>query len=239
MYSQTKIKILEQALEPKRFTDLLNSIGISKKNLGIHLNKLEEMGLLVKGPDGKYVLTEKGKEVLETLQQTEALKKAVQLIAEEAILEDFVEIKRSVAPSKTFLAAVAPKGLVSPLVRVPFIQDLIVNLKPEEKRFYEFLSKLFLESLKLLGPPTLKFDTELFRLLRKKIIRNAVQQIQEDQINSFRFQFTVTFTPSYAFDKIVQEIEDPSVREELMKYKTQILKEFLSKLYGIKIIEAH
>jgi DNA-binding HxlR family transcriptional regulator len=238
VYSQTKIRILEEVLEPKRFTDLLNNIGISKKNLGIHLNKLEEMGLIVKGQDGKYVLTDKGKEILETLQQTEALKKAAQLLADEDVIrEDFVEIKRSMAPSKTFLTAVAPKGLVTPLVKIPFIQDVIVNLKPEEKRFYEFLSKLYLESLKIYGPPTLEFDSQLFRHVRKTVIRKAVPEISEDEINSFRFQFLVVFNPSYAFDKIVGEIEDPNLRDELMKFKKQILKDFLEKLYGIKVVE--
>jgi hypothetical protein len=73
------------------------------------------------------------------------------------------------APSKTFLTAVAPKGLVTPLVKIPFIQDVIVNLKPEEKRFYEFLSKLYLESLKIYGPPTLELIVNSKCLLHNSV----------------------------------------------------------------------
>jgi len=223
---------------PTRYSDFIKFLEKPDRTIFISLKSLIKEGLVMKGQNGKYILTEKGKDVLETLQRIEELNEATELLADEDVIrEDFVEIKRSIAPSKTFLTAVAPKGLVTPLVKIPFIQDLIVNLKPEEKRFYEFLSKLYIESLKLYGPPSLEFDPQLFRHIRKNVIRKAVQEISEDELNSFRFQFLVVFNPSYTFDKIMKEIEDSSLRDELMKYKKQILKDFLEKLYGIKVVE--
>jgi len=299
MYSQTKIRILEEVLEPKRFTDLVRSIGISKKNLGIHLNRLEEMGLIVKGQDGKYALTEKGKDVLEALLRVDEVIKSSSHTVDESILkENGMTTNYSSTKIRILQAcALGPKRLseisscvpisernvienLKRLIKDGFIEKTaegkyiitekgkdilekmlnteelneaaelfadetviredfveIKNLIPEEKRFYEFMGKLYIESLKLYGPPTLEFDTQLFRHIRKNVIRKAVPEVSEDELNSFRFQFLVVFNPSYAFDKIVREIEDSSLRDELMKYKKQILKDFLEKLYGIKVVE--
>jgi len=55
-------KILEAAKSPRRWTDLLRATGVTPKRLLELLNDLSDKGLIAKDSEGKYVLTEWGRE---------------------------------------------------------------------------------------------------------------------------------------------------------------------------------
>ncbi len=55
-------KILEATKFPRRWTDLLRATDVTPKRLLELLNDLSDKGLIAKDSDGKYVLTERGRE---------------------------------------------------------------------------------------------------------------------------------------------------------------------------------
>ena len=55
-------KILEATKSPRRWTDLLRATDVTPKRLLELLNDLSDKGLIAKDSDGKYVLTERGRE---------------------------------------------------------------------------------------------------------------------------------------------------------------------------------
>ena len=55
-------KILEAAKSPQRWTDLLIATDVTPKRLLELLNDLSDKGLIAKDSDGRYVLTERGRE---------------------------------------------------------------------------------------------------------------------------------------------------------------------------------
>jgi predicted transcriptional regulator len=55
-------KILEAAKTPQRWTDLLRATDVTPKRLLELLNDLSDKGLIAKDSEGRYVLTEKGRE---------------------------------------------------------------------------------------------------------------------------------------------------------------------------------
>ncbi|MGP8056559.1 MAG: winged helix-turn-helix domain-containing protein [Nitrososphaerales archaeon] len=55
-------KILEAAKSPQRWTDLLRATDVTPKRLLELLNDLSDKGLIAKDSDGRYVLTERGRE---------------------------------------------------------------------------------------------------------------------------------------------------------------------------------
>lgn len=55
-------KILEAAKSPQRWTDLLRATDVTPKRLLELLNDLSDKGLIVKDGEGRYVLTERGRE---------------------------------------------------------------------------------------------------------------------------------------------------------------------------------
>ncbi len=55
-------KILEAAKSPQRWTDLLRATDVTPKRLLDLLNDLSDKGLITKDSDGRYVLTERGRE---------------------------------------------------------------------------------------------------------------------------------------------------------------------------------
>ncbi|MDV3278373.1 MAG: winged helix-turn-helix domain-containing protein [Nitrososphaerales archaeon] len=55
-------KILEAAKSPRRWTDLLRATDVTPKRLLELLNDLSDKGLIAKDSEGRYVLTERGRE---------------------------------------------------------------------------------------------------------------------------------------------------------------------------------
>jgi len=109
---QTGVKgkrVLAACREPKRFTELLRETGLSKAWLAELLKNLVEEGLLEKLPDGRYVLTEEGKEVLE--------KFAVSLEAEE-LLQESLERGYAAAVKKELEGVLKPVFAVEAVIRV-------------------------------------------------------------------------------------------------------------------------
>ncbi|MGP8056406.1 MAG: winged helix-turn-helix domain-containing protein [Nitrososphaerales archaeon] len=60
--SNARDKILEAAKSPQRWTDLLKATEVTPKRLLELLNDLSDKGLIAKDSDGRYVLTERGRE---------------------------------------------------------------------------------------------------------------------------------------------------------------------------------
>jgi len=75
--------------EPKRFTDLLVEVGMSKNYLSQVLKELENEGLIRKLPDRRYVVTDKGRALAEKLAEDveviELVMKAVNLRGAEVV----------------------------------------------------------------------------------------------------------------------------------------------------------
>lgn len=56
-------KVIRECFEPKRYTDLLYSTLLSTRGLTIVLERLINKGILKKTKDGKYVLTQEGRQI--------------------------------------------------------------------------------------------------------------------------------------------------------------------------------
>ena len=62
--SETKLRILELATRPSRYSELEKGSGVSKSIFNKHLNDLLREGLIEKMEEGLYVITPKGLEIL-------------------------------------------------------------------------------------------------------------------------------------------------------------------------------
>ncbi|MEM4521629.1 MAG: ArsR family transcriptional regulator [Nitrososphaeria archaeon] len=238
LLSEQKKHILNILLEGGRtWTELRSLLKVSEKTLYEHLKELQNMNLIEKDAEGKYVLTEKGFDTLRGISAPENMQLIGAVVPPQEI-EKLDEIKRTIPPSLDFLAKVAPKGIVSSLVKIPFIQEFIIRYKENERLFYAFLGELYLESLKMYGPPGAKFSKELFYRIRRDVIKAALPKIYEDEVETIRLRLIIEFAPSDAFDKISRRIPDPEVRKEVVKRKKEILIEVFEKLYGIKVLES-
>ena len=67
-------QILEMCSTPRRYTELKRKLELSDRGLYVKLKRFQRNGWLKKLPDGKYVLTDEGKGVLENIRLQEALK---------------------------------------------------------------------------------------------------------------------------------------------------------------------
>jgi len=76
---QKVLEIMKSTSSPIRFTDLMNELSRSKKRVADHINELEAVGFIQKIEDGRYVLTEKGKEALETTELKENAEESFRL----------------------------------------------------------------------------------------------------------------------------------------------------------------
>jgi DNA-binding HxlR family transcriptional regulator len=109
--------LLVACREPKRFTDLLEEVGMSKNWLNQALKELESEGLIRKLPDGRYVVTEEGRVLAEKLAEEvevfELVKKAVRLYGAEAVKQKIQELLQ-----KTISQVVAETEFAGTLVRL-------------------------------------------------------------------------------------------------------------------------
>lgn len=60
---EVKTKVLMYCEIPRSFIEIHREAGIAQSSLAKFLNDLKTEGLITKTPDGKYILTDKGKEV--------------------------------------------------------------------------------------------------------------------------------------------------------------------------------
>ncbi len=195
------------------------------------------MGLVEKDAGGKYVLTEKGFDVLGGVSVPENMR-----LMEAAMLPQEIgrldEVGRGVIPSPSSFDKVASEDIVSSLVRSPFVRELVAGCGEGERLFYAFLGELYLESLKVYGLQEAKFSKELFYRIRGDVVKAAVPEVCGDDVEAVRFRLVIEFAPSHAFDKILRRIPDPEARRELVKRKKEVLTEVFEKLYGIKVLRS-
>ncbi|MCD6562675.1 MAG: hypothetical protein J7K23_02010 [Thermoproteales archaeon] len=67
------IMVLKKCNKPRRYTELLRETKLSDRGLRIALKKLLSLEFLDKTDDGRYVLTEKGREILKEIEAVELL----------------------------------------------------------------------------------------------------------------------------------------------------------------------
>ncbi len=66
-------KVIQLCEEPQRFSDLKKPIGISDAGLTKHLKGLQKLGWIRKMEDGRYELTDSGRQILPHAQRAESV----------------------------------------------------------------------------------------------------------------------------------------------------------------------
>jgi predicted transcriptional regulator len=69
--SENKLVILRLCHEPRRLVDISSHMNISQRNVIENLKALARQGLITKTEDGRYVITEKGLEVINDIRRRE------------------------------------------------------------------------------------------------------------------------------------------------------------------------
>jgi len=151
MLSRTKLKILETCRTPCSFTQIVRAAGISKRNVATHINQLEDAGLIVKGDDGKYRLTDKGllrleREINERIESME-LEVSAWIDSSKDIYE---EVEKKLHLHGSALDLRPARGFIDILLGITW-KDLIesfLTLNREDKEYLRFLSRLYVKSVK-------------------------------------------------------------------------------------------
>ena len=86
--TRTLLKLCER---PSRFVDILRGTGFTTEGLRSALKRLQERGIIRRLEDGRYVLTDKGRELLEDVKAVEAITQLSELHKEIRELRELVE----------------------------------------------------------------------------------------------------------------------------------------------------
>lgn len=151
MLSETKLKILEACKNPCSFTQIVKAAGITKRNVATHINQLEEMGLILKGGNGKYLLTEKGTVELE--REVGGRLESMELMASSWIDSSrnlYEEAEKRLYLHGSALDLRPPRSFIDALLGLTW-KDLLESflvLGEKDKEYLGFLSNLYIESVK-------------------------------------------------------------------------------------------
>jgi len=108
-----KLKLLYACKEPKRFTELIEEVDVSRAWLSEALRDLTKRGLLAKTPDDRYVLTEKGRAFIEEREVMELVREAVRVLGAETVKRGVEELLK-----KRVAKAVSEVELADALIRL-------------------------------------------------------------------------------------------------------------------------
>ena len=108
-----KQQLLAACKEPKRFTDLLGEVGVSKYWLSVALKELMHEGLIRKLPDGRYVITDEGKILAEETEVYELVREAIRKLGAETVKKNIEELLR-----KKITKAVSEVDLAEALIKL-------------------------------------------------------------------------------------------------------------------------
>jgi len=151
MLSRTKVKILETCRTPCSFTQIVKAAGVSKRNVATHINQLEEAGLIVKGEDGKYRLTDRGRielerEIGERIESAE-LEVSGWIDSSKNIYE---EIEKKLHLHGSALDLRPTRSFLDILLGITWkdIIESFIMLSKEDREYLRFLSRLYVKSIK-------------------------------------------------------------------------------------------
>ena len=162
MLSRTKVKILETCRTPCSFTQIVKAAGVSKRNVATHINQLEEAGLIIKGGDGKYRLTDRGRielerEIGERIESAE-LEVSGWIDSSKNIYE---EIEKKLHLHGSALDLRPTRSFLDILLGITWkdIIESFIMLSKEDREYLRFLSRLYVKSIKkFLGSTPDKMD---------------------------------------------------------------------------------
>ena len=166
------------------------------------------------------------------------------VLYEEEVIEaadNIVKILRSSHPPLSRMTNIKLKGVTYPWMHVQLVSDLLARLGEKEAPFYQFITAIYLRSIRLYGPKGFKFKINFFGYICKNVLPDLIKNkypdsIPEADLDSLRFQATVEFNPSAAFDEALAELDlDTKQREEFIQRKHEIIKEIVRRLYYIKV----
>ncbi|MDG7047287.1 MAG: ArsR family transcriptional regulator [Nitrososphaerota archaeon] len=249
------MKLIRLVIEPRSYSELQRALDISDPAIQRHLRDLTEAGLIEKDKEsGLWKLTDKGLEYYNLMQRTEALQSSSSIESDtnetytekykEEVIEaadNIVKVLRSSHPPLSRMSNVKLKGVTSTWMHVPLVSDLLARFGEKEAPFYQFITAAYIRSLRLYGPKGLKFKADFFNHIRHNFLRDLIKtkypdSIPEADLDSLRFQATIEFNPSAAFDEALAELDlDTKQREEFIQRKHEIIKEIVRRLYYIKV----
>jgi Mn-dependent DtxR family transcriptional regulator len=91
-YITKKLRLLFACKEPKRFTDLIDEVNVSRAWLSVALKELIRKGLIRKLPDGRYVITDEGKMLAEETEVYELVREAIRTLGAETVKKSVEEL---------------------------------------------------------------------------------------------------------------------------------------------------
>ena len=151
MLSRTKVKILETCRTPCPFTQIVRAAGISKRNVATHINQLEDAGLIVKGKDGKYRLTDKGRVKLER-EIAERIESAELEVSRwiDSSKDIYEEVEKKLHLHGSALDLRPTRSFLDILLGITWkdIIESFITLSKEDKEYPRFLSRLYVKSIK-------------------------------------------------------------------------------------------
>ena len=192
MLSRTKVKILETCRTPCSFTKIVRATGVSKRNVATHINQLEDAGLIVKGEDGKYRLTDKGlleleREIGERIESVE-LEASSWIDSSKDIYEEaaFAWQQPRFKTARSFIDILLDASWKDPA-------ESFLRLNKADKEYLGFLSRLYVDSVKnfLGSSPDKMIFMEIITVWR--IVRCTV-----DSREGLKFDFKSTWDALYS-----------------------------------------
>jgi DNA-binding HxlR family transcriptional regulator len=108
-----KLRLLYACKEPKRFTELIEEVDVSRAWLSEALRDLIKKGLIAKTPDDRYILTEKGRALIEEREVMELVREAVRALGAETVKRSVEELLK-----KRVAKAVSEVELADALIRL-------------------------------------------------------------------------------------------------------------------------
>jgi len=136
--------LLKLCERPSRFVDLLRGTGFTTEGLSSALRRLQERGIIKKLEDGRYVLTDKGRSVLETIKLIDGFFELLEITKIDELREMDEEVYRWVNIRKSFRALLEGvfhiyhfmsfyRGLTAkiPAFRVEELDSLVEKYEPQ------------------------------------------------------------------------------------------------------------
>ncbi len=205
---ETKRQILSACKTPKQWAELINSTQKTRSTLSVHVNNLEEMGLLEYDKDAHtYSITKKGREFLQLVPHIRPLPKEG---------KDPFELFKVVGKGIRF-------GHLS--IKEKVLQDILgvqgLALDQNLKRYYESIVRAVRDSVTFWTPEGVEPDKDMYREVNKLI--GVYTKKHKDE--SGKITMVIEFDFAAALEIVIREEKDDKVRERLEKNRDTIIKQ--------------
>jgi len=147
-FGKTKLGILKRCRSPASWKDLIGEMGVSKATLYQHLQELQKEGFLTKD-NGKYLTTELGEKLLNTLQKQREVQRTEPLPVGVKIQEKLEEKIEKSLPQAVALMTEDPLKRVLRGFVIALTFGGKVPLSKEETKKLQHLAECILEGTKL------------------------------------------------------------------------------------------